>query len=393
MNVPRSSRVNQPLAIVGASTRAAAASAVRAGFQPLAADLFADADLRHIATATRMSPYPDGVHRLDANRRAARLDVHRSARKPSRAGRSIGLDRAALGQRGRRADPRALTVGTIGCTRCGRPIVSGNSNFPRWFAPRWLVVGENLRRRERQRRTSCGTTNAEQGSRNLSHVIRSESKVCPAPPCSLRRMRGPNCSASRGSLSAKLAGLARLPIRRVDRSLAPLAKPARASIERLGNILAKHFELIGLFGVDFILDGDSVWTLEVNPRYTASVEIVERFTGTNAIPRARLGVRRRAGPRVAADKSEQNSARRAVKRFYLLAANSSFHRVSLKGRLELALEEPWPSLADVSTAGTADRSRAANSHALRRRRAVSNKWNASCIGGCVDLENEIYAPS
>src|SRR5689334_14727026 len=53
--------VKQPLAIVGASTRAAAASAVRAGFQPLAADLFADADLRQIATATRIRPYPEGL--------------------------------------------------------------------------------------------------------------------------------------------------------------------------------------------------------------------------------------------------------------------------------------------------------------------------------------------
>src|SRR5436305_11978694 len=53
--------VNQPLAIVGASTRSAAASAVRAGFRPLAADLFADADLRRIATATRIRPYPEGL--------------------------------------------------------------------------------------------------------------------------------------------------------------------------------------------------------------------------------------------------------------------------------------------------------------------------------------------
>src|SRR5215218_3406460 len=52
--------MTQPLGIIGASTRAAAASAVRAGFQPLAADLFADEDLRRIATATRISPYPDG---------------------------------------------------------------------------------------------------------------------------------------------------------------------------------------------------------------------------------------------------------------------------------------------------------------------------------------------
>ena len=51
----------QPLAIVGASTRSAAASTVRAGFQLIAADLFADTDLRKIATATRISPYPEGL--------------------------------------------------------------------------------------------------------------------------------------------------------------------------------------------------------------------------------------------------------------------------------------------------------------------------------------------
>src|SRR5687768_3758422 len=51
----------QPLAIVGASARSAAASAVRAGFRPLAADLFADADLRAVATTTRISPYPEGL--------------------------------------------------------------------------------------------------------------------------------------------------------------------------------------------------------------------------------------------------------------------------------------------------------------------------------------------
>ena len=61
MSGRRSNRLNVPLAIVGASTRAAAASAVRAGFQPIAADLFADADLRRIATATRISPYPEGL--------------------------------------------------------------------------------------------------------------------------------------------------------------------------------------------------------------------------------------------------------------------------------------------------------------------------------------------
>ena len=57
---PKNSCVKPPLAIVGASTRSAAASAVRAGFQPFAADLFGDADLQRIATTTRIRPYPEG---------------------------------------------------------------------------------------------------------------------------------------------------------------------------------------------------------------------------------------------------------------------------------------------------------------------------------------------
>ena len=50
------------LAIVGASVRAAAFSAVRAGFEVVAADLFADADLRAICETTRIeSGYPDAL--------------------------------------------------------------------------------------------------------------------------------------------------------------------------------------------------------------------------------------------------------------------------------------------------------------------------------------------
>jgi predicted ATP-grasp superfamily ATP-dependent carboligase len=39
--------------------------------------------------------------------------------------------------------------------------------------------------------------------------------------------------------------------------------------------LAGAFGLRGLFGVDFIWDGENAWTLEVNPRPTASLEAIE----------------------------------------------------------------------------------------------------------------------
>src|SRR5262245_5672928 len=49
--------------IVGASARAAAMSALRAGWSPWCADLFADADLERIAPVRRIASdeYPDGL--------------------------------------------------------------------------------------------------------------------------------------------------------------------------------------------------------------------------------------------------------------------------------------------------------------------------------------------
>jgi uncharacterized protein len=57
---------------------------------------------------------------------------------------------------------------------------------------------------------------------------------------------------------------------------AGLLEQARAVCSRL----AAAFALRGLFGVDFIWDGVLAWTLEVNPRPTASLEVIEAAYGT-----------------------------------------------------------------------------------------------------------------
>jgi predicted ATP-grasp superfamily ATP-dependent carboligase len=54
------------------------------------------------------------------------------------------------------------------------------------------------------------------------------------------------------------------------------------SLHGLGNAFADAFQLRGLFGIDLILSGDELFVLEINPRYTASVEVVERATDTSA---------------------------------------------------------------------------------------------------------------
>jgi predicted ATP-grasp superfamily ATP-dependent carboligase len=68
-------------------------------------------------------------------------------------------------------------------------------------------------------------------------------------------------------------------------SLGPLTLDAdlATAIERLGNVLAKVCGLRGLFGVDGILRDGDFFPVEVNPRYTASVEVVEYAAGLRAL--------------------------------------------------------------------------------------------------------------
>jgi uncharacterized protein len=46
--------------------------------------------------------------------------------------------------------------------------------------------------------------------------------------------------------------------------------------------LAAAFALRGLFGVDFVWDGERAWTLEVNPRPTASLEVIDAADAVGA---------------------------------------------------------------------------------------------------------------
>jgi predicted ATP-grasp superfamily ATP-dependent carboligase len=59
-------------------------------------------------------------------------------------------------------------------------------------------------------------------------------------------------------------------------------RPAGMAAE-IGRAVAAQFNLRGLFGCDFIADGSTVWLAEVNPRYTASVEIYELAWGTPSL--------------------------------------------------------------------------------------------------------------
>lgn len=52
-------------------------------------------------------------------------------------------------------------------------------------------------------------------------------------------------------------------------------------VNQVVGAITRAFHLVGVNGIDFILKGQTVYPIEVNPRYTASMELVERAYGLN----------------------------------------------------------------------------------------------------------------
>ena len=104
-----------------------------------------------------------------------------------------------------------------------------------------------------------------------------------------RRIEGPSLAAIYlgDRSSARLGGVTLQEVGRPGAPFAyagslgpwPLAPIILGRLEALGTTLAAAFGLAGLFGVDFILRDGQPWPVEVNPRYTASVEVLELALG------------------------------------------------------------------------------------------------------------------
>jgi predicted ATP-grasp superfamily ATP-dependent carboligase len=50
---------------------------------------------------------------------------------------------------------------------------------------------------------------------------------------------------------------------------------------RIAQVVTGEFGLVGLNGIDFIAHNGTPYPLEVNPRYSASMELLERATGSS----------------------------------------------------------------------------------------------------------------
>ncbi len=349
------------LTIVGASVRAAAFSAQRAGYRVRAADMYGDVDLRRACAAFRVVRYPQGLAAAirgphdggwmycGALENYPRL-IDRWARlrplwgNPGRVVRRVRDPRAAeaaLAEAGLRcpaiADDDGLSA--IDGHWLRKPLRSaGGAHITRYDpqSPRDAPAGEFYLQQFIEGRPCSAVFVAAAGRAVLLGVT--------------RQLIG---TAWLGGSGFRYCG-----------SVGPLdlAQRDRDTLQHIGDVLAARFELVGLFGVDAVVNGDGVWPIEVNPRYTASMELLERALDVRAVD---LHVR------ACQDGELPSYSPRHPDRQYGKAIVFASQAVAIPpdwpARAE-ASSSRWPALADIPAGGSTIETGCANPDDLRRRR-------------------------
>lgn len=301
MSTPRPS-----LILLGASVRAAAQSACRAGYAPYGVDLFADEDLRRLAATQVCTDYPNGlVPLLEAAPQAPWLYTGALENHPGLIERLAGA-RPLWGNHGdvlrQVRSPAALfTALTQAGFATPRWTLRAN-DLPAdgaWLCKKLLSGGGN------------GVAQWDSGARHQPATGCFWQEYVPGPSFAAIYVASAGQARLLGAtwqlIGCEWAGCDQAGAFRYCGSLGPMVLPPTLQDEltRLGAALAERFSLAGLFGVDAILapadrrnwkfdarqvapdftcdSASTVWPLEVNPRYTASVEILERGLNFSAI--------------------------------------------------------------------------------------------------------------
>jgi predicted ATP-grasp superfamily ATP-dependent carboligase len=288
--------MGRPLIIVGHSVRAAAQSAVRAGYEPWCIDLCGSRDLHDIAATASICPadqYPAGILKMleQAPPDAQVLLTGDMENHPDFL-EAIAFERPLHGSSAQSIrlarQPRSLTdlppfKGLKFATsrthssllhRLGRMIfgVWGNTRY--LLKPCKSFDGKGISWWSPGRRIG------------REHYIQ---QYVPGMPLSAV-FWADGWSSSLLGATEQLVGMTPFGAGTFTYcgSIGPLqlSEKSRAALNHLGVILTQRNDLRGLFGVDLVMDHRGrLWPIEVNPRYPQSAAVLERGRGIVALSR------------------------------------------------------------------------------------------------------------
>jgi predicted ATP-grasp superfamily ATP-dependent carboligase len=133
-------------------------------------------------------------------------------------------------------------------------------------------------------------------------------------------------------------------------------------LRNIGDVLSRACGLVGVFGVDAILGADAIWPVEINPRYTASIEVLERASAVRTGRRrsrrllsiewheAACCFRKLPGPLGQSDEAISG------KLIYYAPGDCRFSRSAARWAVEQNLGRTRPAVADIPAVDTRFRS-------------------------------------
>jgi len=263
------------LVIAGGSTRAAAFSALRAGFRPYCFDHFGDADLRAVTEVHAVANYPQGLIAAVEARPDVPLMYVGALENAGNVLDFLEMGRPFLG------NPRDVV-------RNVRDPELVAQTFEEFSLPRLEVRSMH----DVPPRDGAWLVKPLAGSGGRGIVPWTDGTTTPDEPHYFQqRTTGPSYSAvfvaPADQRDVRFVGITRQIIGDARLGASPFAWCGSVGpetltvaneqvVRRIGNILSWRLGLAGLFGFDFVVDAGGVPRLtEVNPRYTGSVEVLE----------------------------------------------------------------------------------------------------------------------
>lgn len=326
------------LLIVGASARAAAYSALRAGMTPFAADFYSDRDLKAVATCMRLDLESKVSHPFESFPSCpwiytGPLENHPDFLEVVCRKRTLwGIKGASLSHV-RDPDQVSVALRFAGLkTPAHRDVQSGDVTADgTWLLKPLLSAGGIGTERLSSTSNRSGPHYAQQyiPGLSLSAVFIADRDTATLAGITRQLIGVPGGEfVYRGSIGPW-----------------PVAVDVMDELILAGNELAIRFGLVGLFGIDFILDEvNQIWPVEINPRYTASVEVLELSQN-----RSLLDLHRRACLGEPFDAAMVEPSRYIAKEVRFATQDGIF----FDDDAQVAID-PWsvPEIADIPDSGT-----------------------------------------